>query len=96
MSLQKVRDMYRLQRETKRVKKELKAIHIEAEHKGVTVTVDAEQAVVSIVIAEDVPREFIAESTKEALNRAMKKAQIVAAEKMQGIMGELGIPGAAA
>ena len=91
--LQKVRDMYRLQRETKRVKKELRTIHIEAEHKGVTVTVDAEMTVVSIVVVPEVPRELIAEYTVEALNRALKKAQVVAAEKMQGVMGELGLPG---
>ncbi|MEK7136928.1 MAG: YbaB/EbfC family nucleoid-associated protein [Patescibacteria group bacterium] len=89
--LQKVKDMYRLQKEAKRAKKELRTFHIEAEHKGVTVVVDGEQTVVSIVIAPDVPREFIPEYTKEALNRALKKAQIIAAEKMQGVMGELGI-----
>ena len=83
--------MYRLQKEAKRVKKELRTIHIEAEHRGVTVTVDAEQTILSIVVASDVPREFIGEYVKEALNRALKKAQVVAAERMQGVMGELGI-----
>ena len=90
---QKARDMYRLQREAKRVKKQLRTIHIEAEHKGVTVTIDAEQTVLSIVIAPEVPREFIADFVKEALNRALKKAQVIAAEKMQGVMGELGLGG---
>ena len=89
----KAKDMYKLQKEAKRAKKQLRQIHIEAEHKGVTVTVDAELNVISIEVKDDVPRDKIAEYAKEALNRAIKKAQIVAAEKMQGVMGELGIGG---
>lgn len=91
--LQKARDMYRLQKQAKQAKKELKHIHIEAEHRGVSVTVDGEQKVVSITIAPEVPREQIPEFLKDAFNRAMGKAQIVAAEKMQGVMGELGLGG---
>jgi DNA-binding protein YbaB len=89
--LGKVKDMYRLQKQAKQVKKQLKSIHIEAEYKGVTAVVDAEQKIVSIQIADKVPREKIAEYIKEALNRALAKAQVVASEKMQGVMGELGL-----
>jgi len=84
--------MFRLQREAKKVKKELKKIQVEAEAQGVTVVVNAEQEVLSIDISEDVPREKIPSLLKDALNRAMKKAQIVASEKMQGVMGEMGMP----
>jgi len=87
----KAKDMYRLQKQAKQAKKELKHIHIEAEHRGVSVIVDGEQKVVSITIAPEVPREKIPEFLKDAFNRAMGKAQIVAAEKMQGVMGELGL-----
>jgi DNA-binding protein YbaB len=87
----KARDMYRLQREAKRVKKELRNVHVEAEHHGVKVVVDGEQRVVSIAIAPDVPRGEIPAFLKEALNRALSKAQVVASEKMQGVMGELGL-----
>ena len=66
MVLNKAKNMYRLQKEAKKVKKELKNIHIEAEHKGVTVVVDAEQKVVSVTISPDVPREHIGEYVKEA------------------------------
>ena len=31
-------------------------------------------------------------SIADALNRALKKAQVVSAEKMQGVMGEMGFP----
>jgi DNA-binding protein YbaB len=93
MSFQKAKDMYKLQKEAKKIKKELKNMHIEAEHKGVTVTVSAEQKVIDIQIAPDVPHGKIGEYIKEALNRAMAKAQVVASEKMQGVMGEMGLGG---
>ncbi|MFA6039161.1 MAG: YbaB/EbfC family nucleoid-associated protein [Candidatus Peribacteraceae bacterium] len=92
VSFSQARDMFRLQREAKKVKKELKNIHVEAEAQGVKVTVTAEMEVVSIEIAPEVPREKIPALITDALNRAMKKAQVVSAEKMQGIMGEMGMP----
>lgn len=58
---------------------------------GVKVVVTAEQEIVSITIAPEVPRENIPALTIDALNRALKKAQIVSAEKMQGIMGQMGL-----
>jgi DNA-binding protein YbaB len=91
--LGKAKDLYKLQREAKRAKKELRRIHVEAESKGVTVVIDAEMTIISVTIAPDVPREKIGEYVTDALNRAIKKAQIVAAEKMQGVMGELGLGG---
>jgi len=83
--------MYRLQKEAKKIKKELKNLHIEAEHRGVTVLVSAEQKVMDIQISPDVPLDRAGEYAKEALNRALAKAQIVASEKMQGVMGEMGL-----
>ena len=72
--------------------KELKNIHVEAEASGVRVVVTAEQEIISIEIAESVPREQIAALLTDALNRALKKAQVVSAEKMQVIMSEMGMP----
>jgi DNA-binding protein YbaB len=89
--LQKVKDMYKLQREAKQAKKQLRSIHIEAESRGVKVTVDGEQTVLSIEIPEGLPRREIAPAIMDAFNRALKKAQVVAAEKMKGVMGELGL-----
>ncbi len=91
-SFSQMRDMYKLQREAKRVKKELAKIHVEAEASGVKVVVTAEQEIVSIEIPPEVPRENIPALVKDALNRALKKAQVVASEKMQGVMGEMGMP----
>jgi len=43
-------------------------------------------------IAEGVARESIASLLIDALNRALKKAQVVAAEQMQGVLGDMGLP----
>lgn len=90
VSFKQARDMFRMQREAKRVKKELKNIHVEAEAQGVKVIVAADQEIVSIEISPDVPFDQIGGRLKDALNRAMKKVQVISAEKMQGVMGEMG------
>lgn len=92
VSFSQAKDMFRLQREAKKVKKELRNIHVEAEASGVKVVVTAEMEVVSVEIAAEVPREKIPALLQDAMNRALKKAQVVSAEKMQGIMGEMGLP----
>ncbi|MFH1444365.1 MAG: YbaB/EbfC family nucleoid-associated protein [Candidatus Peregrinibacteria bacterium] len=91
-SFSQIKDMFRVQREAKKVKKELKRIHVEAEGRGVKVAVSADMEVVSIDIAPDAPRETLNRELVDALNRAFKKAQVVSAEKMQGVMGEMGFP----
>lgn len=96
----KARDMYTLQKQAKTVKKELKNIHIEAEVDGVTVTINAEQEVLSVIIKEEAwtffrGTEFGKKKTEEAflkaMNKALKKAQEIASTKMKGIWGELGV-----
>ncbi len=91
VSFSQAKDMFRMQRDAKRIKKELKNIHVEAEAQGVKVTVTAEQEILSIEIAPDVPREQLPMLLKDALNRALKKAQVISAERMQGLMSEMGM-----
>lgn len=91
-SIKQARDLFKLQRDAKKLKKQLKNIHVEAEAEGVTVVVSGEQEIVEIKIADHVERENIPRLVKDALNRAMKKAQVVSAEKMQSIMGDMGLP----
>ncbi|MBI3332103.1 YbaB/EbfC family nucleoid-associated protein [Candidatus Peregrinibacteria bacterium] len=93
-SFSDLRNAYKLQKEAKRVKKELKNIHVEAEAQGVKVVVTAEQEVVSITIAPGVSMDALPGLLIDALNRALKKAQVVSAERMQGIMKEMGVTGA--
>lgn len=90
-SLSDLRKSFTFQRQAKKVQNELKNIHVEAEAQGVTVTVSAAMEIVSIDIAPEVPREKIPALTIDAMNRAMKKAQVVSAERMQGIMGQMGL-----
>ena len=92
VSFSQARDMFKLQRDAKRIRKELKNIHVEADALGVKVVVTAEMELVDVVIADNVPREAIGERVKDAMNRAMKKAQVISAERMQGLMGQMGLP----
>ena len=88
------KDMYKLQKEAKRIKKELEKIHIFAESNGIKVTVAGDQSLVNVEILDEavlsdarkVEKAFI-----DATNRAMKKSQQVSAEKMKALMG--GMPG---
>ena len=91
VSFSKIRDMYRLQKQAKGIRKQLKNIHVEAEAPGIKVAVSADMEIISIEVAPEVERDRIAPLLKDALNRAMKKAQLVSSEKMQGVMGELGL-----
>ena len=86
--------MYKLQKQAKKMKKELAAVHIFAESDGIKVTVNAEPEVIKVEIID--PSVLADQSRTEkaildATNRAFKKAQLVAAEKMKSIMG--GFPG---
>ncbi len=89
-SFTQMKDMFRLQREAKKIKKELANIHVEAEGQWCSVVVSAEMEVVSIVIKEGAPAN-VGNDIMDALNRALKKAQIVSSEKMQGVMSEMGM-----
>ena len=87
------RDIYRLQKQAKQIKKELSNIHVEAETDGVLVTVNGEMAVISTKIPDEMKMPENAEKLEAALvsaaNKAIKKAQEIAAEKMKGVMGEM-------
>ena len=87
-------DMYKLQKEAKKIKKELGKIHVFAESDGVKVTVNCEQEVLSIEFLDEAVLgngKKLVKSILDATNRAMKKSQQVAAEKMKAVMG--GFPG---
>ncbi len=87
-------DAYKLQKEAKKVREKLKTIHIEAEGVGVKVTVSADMKIVDVQIDETAPREKLGSILADVLNRALDKAQVVSAEHMKSVMGEMGLPGA--
>ncbi len=88
----KAKDLYKLQKQAKELKKQLKNIHVEAEHDGVVVTVNGEQNFISVSIPEafEGDNEKIGKAVVEASNKAIKKSQEVGAQKMQEMMGGLG------
>jgi DNA-binding protein YbaB len=95
-SLKQMKDMFQLQREAKRIKKELKNVHVEAQAEGVLVVVNAEMEVVEVTVDPATPIEKAGALFMDAANRASKKAQVVAAERMQSVMGQMGFPTGAA
>jgi len=92
-----MKDLYQMQKKAKELKKMLKEIEIEAEEDGVLVVVNASQDIVSIEFEESLlspqNKKRIEKNIKTALDRAQKKAQEIAAEKMKPMMGDLGLPG---
>jgi nucleoid-associated protein EbfC len=89
------KDMYKLQQKAKKIKEELKNLHIEAEVDGIKVIINAEQEVQDVFIPEEMLKPENQEKLQKALitvlNKAIKKAQEVAAERMRDMMGDLGM-----
>jgi len=86
-------DMYKLQKEAKKIKKELAKTHVFAESGGIKVTVSGEQEVLSVEILDEAVlanASDLSKSLVDATNRALKKAQAVAAERMKSVMGMMG------
>ena len=86
-----LKNSFKFQQQAKKVQKELKNVHVEAEASGVKVVVSAAMEVVSIEIPENIAADRLPSLLVDALNRCMKKAQIVSAEKMQSVMGDMGL-----
>ncbi|MBN2096384.1 YbaB/EbfC family nucleoid-associated protein [Candidatus Peregrinibacteria bacterium] len=90
--MDKAKDLYKLQKQAKEIKKQLKNIHIEAEADGVTVVCDGEQHFMEAKVDEA----LLSDSKKlekafvEAANKAIKKSQLIGAEKMKDVMGGFG------
>ncbi len=91
----KAKDLYKLQKQAKKIKKELSNTHIESELEGVKVIVNGEQEVIKIEISEEAmaDRGKLQTNLEKAVNKAIKKSQQVGAEMMKDIMGDLNIPG---
>jgi DNA-binding protein YbaB len=90
--LDQAKDMYKLQKQAKQIKKQLKNIHIEAEHDGVTVICNGEQYFIECKVAEAVAGDpkRLGKAFVEAANKAVKKSQTIGAEKMKDVMGGFG------
>ncbi|MDX9970868.1 MAG: YbaB/EbfC family nucleoid-associated protein [Candidatus Gracilibacteria bacterium] len=93
---EKAKDLYKLQKQAKEIKKKLKATHIEAEESGVIVTIDGEQEVQNIEISDEAMqnKKKLQESIVKGFNKAIKKSQQIGADLMKEVMGPMGFPGA--
>ena len=91
----KIKDLYNFQKQARQIKKDLKNIHIEAEVDGIIVIIDGEQEVVSVTVSEEALKNTkrMQENLVKAFNKAVKKSQQIAAEKMKPVMGSMGMPG---
>lgn len=90
--MDQAKDLYKLQKQAKQIKKELKNIHIEAEADGVVLTCNGEQKFMECKVPEalagDIKR--IEKAFVEAGNKAIAKSQAIAADKMKDVMGGMG------
>ena len=72
----KAKDLYKLQKQARQIKKQLKNTHIEAEQEGIVVTINGEQEVVKISIADEAmtDKKKMEENLEKAFNKAVKKS----------------------
>ena len=94
MDFKQAQDLMKLQQQAQKIQEELSNTHIEAEVDGVVVTIDGQLKVVSTVI-EDTSilgdQKKLEKAITEAVNKWMKKAQEIAAERLKGVMGQMGL-----
>ncbi len=94
MDFAKAKELMKLQQEIAKIQKELSNTHVEAEADGFVLTVDCQLK----VIAAQVENAEIMKDQKRleaavvaAANKGFKKAQEIAAGKMQGVAKQMGI-----
>ncbi len=90
-------DMYKLQKEAKKIKKKLANTHVFSEVNGVKVTVTGEQKVIAVEFLDESILQHpdkCGKAIAEAFNKAIEKSQQIAAEEMKSVMGGMGLPGA--
>lgn len=101
MDFSKAWEMMKLQQEAMKVKKELENTFIEAEVRGLVITVNGEMKVekVDFETSELIPglnsdqQTALQNAILEAVNKWVKKSQEVAAQKMQGVMQSMWMGG---
>lgn len=90
--MDKAKDLYKLQKQAKQIKNELKNIHVEAETDGITVIIDGEQHFLEVKIDDSLVGDGkrLSKAFIDASNKAIKKSQLIGAEKMKEVMGGMG------
>ncbi len=94
MDFKQAQELMKLQQQAQKIQEELSNTHIEAEVDGVVVTIDGQLKVVTTVIED---KSILADQSRlekaftESVNKGMKKAQEIAADRMKGVMGQMGL-----
>jgi DNA-binding YbaB/EbfC family protein len=94
MDYNKAKDLMKLQQEASKIQNELSNIHIEAESDGFVVTIDGQMKCVKVEIEDETllkDKDRLEKAALEAINKGLKKSQEIAAEKMKGVMGNMGL-----
>ncbi|HNW55699.1 MAG TPA: YbaB/EbfC family nucleoid-associated protein [bacterium] len=87
----KLKQLKDLKDQAKVMQTALSGEKITVEKRGVTIEMNGNMEVLSIVISPDLAKEAIAEASKIAINEAIKKTQQVMAKKMQEMGGLAGL-----
>ncbi len=94
MDFKQAQDLMKLQQQAQKIQEELSNTHIEAEVDGIVVTIDGQLKVVSTVIEDSSilkDQSRLEKALTDAINKGMKKAQEIAADRMRGVMGQMGL-----
>lgn len=92
---EKAKDVYKMQKQARQIKKQLANTHIEAEQEGVKIIINGEQEVVEVHISEEALQssQKLEKNLLQTFNKAVKKSQQIGAEMMKEVMGDLNLPG---
>lgn len=94
MDFKQAQELMKLQQEAQKIQNELSNIHIEAEVDGFVVTIDGQMKVIAVTIEDETllkDKAKLEKAAMEAINKGLKKSQEIAAEKMKGVMGSMGL-----
>lgn len=94
MDYSKAQELMKLKQEMEKIQKELENTIIEAEFDGLVVSVNCNMKVEKVDIEDaslTADSEKLKNAIKEATNKGYKKAQEIAAQKMQWAMTSMGI-----
>lgn len=94
MDYNKAKELMKLQQEASKIQNELSNIHIEAESDGFVVTIDGQMKCIKVEIEDKTllgDKARLEKAALEAINKGLKKSQEIVAEKMKGVMGDMGL-----
>lgn len=86
--LEKFKNLYHLKQKADAMKKKMGTVWVAVEERGVKVVMRGDQHLEELFVDGEKD-----ERLKDVLNKALKETQKKAAKKMQGDLGDLGIPG---